>query len=236
MTSTSTTTTTESTALDRIIQSELASGRDVTNEENSTAVDDVATLLVAGFDPASVALTCAVSELSRNRQMETKLIDEIDSVLGNRKHVTLDDVSQLAYTSCVFKEVLRLCPPAYASVRTLVDARTYAGVAVPAGSDVAVNFFALHRQEKYWKDPDTFNPDRFASPINANAFMPFSSGERVCAGNVVAEILVKMTLARLYQTFRIRLVDEEEKLVFDQDMILRPRTDLLCRIEPRSLF
>eukprot|EP00118_Oscarella_pearsei_P028271 m.1800 g.1800 ORF g.1800 m.1800 type:complete len:487 (+) comp7861_c0_seq1:201-1661(+) len=220
-------------ALSRIIQMRKDNPELTRDDE----LDEVVTLLLAGFDPLSVALSCAVASIERNEKIKEKLIAEIDSVLGKKEAVAFEDLPELKYTESVFHEALRFCPPAYATVRTLPNERRYCGVSIPAGSDVTASFYILHGLDKFWDNPAVFNPDRFKDghrDIEPYTYLPFSGGHRICLGETMATMQAKIVLARLYQTFQVTLVDKSEPLEFYQDMLMRPKMDVLCRLKRRK--
>lgn len=201
-------------------------------------IDEVATIFVAGYDTTATALCLAIREMSQAPEIERRLCEEITEVLGSRKHVKFEDLAKLQFTAAIFKEVLRLCPAAYATIRQMENPTSMCGVNIPAKSNLVVSFYVMHRIPAYWKEPDRFSPDRFLMKEKKNiepfTYMPFGLGPRACLGKQVANIEATLVLARLYQTFRFEVLEDPKTWGLTQDMVLRPNTDVLCKVHLRT--
>jgi cytochrome P450 len=87
------------------------------------------------------------------------------------------------------------------------------GYDVPKGTTVVINYWALHHDPKYWKDPETFDPYRYLDEhgkmkaITPKSWLPFSTGYRVCLGETIAKPELLLMCANLLQRFQIRLPD-----------------------------
>jgi cytochrome P450 len=170
--------------------------------------DEAMTLFGAGHETTSNGLTWAMYLISQHPEVEAKLTAELDSVLCGRAP-TLDDLPNLPYTDMIFKEALRLYPPAFAAVRETAEDMTLAGYPVQKGRLVMLNFFAVHRDPRFWDEPEHFNPERF-SPENEKqipryAYLPFGAGPRVCVGNMFAMMEARLILATVFQHWRLSL-------------------------------
>ena len=107
-------------------------------------------------------------------------------------------------------EALRLYPPAFVIVREAIAADSYGGVAIPAGSQVLIAPWVLHRHRKLWTNPDSFDPARFLDAANQPqnfTYRPFGVGPRVCgcAKFPIAEAVLIMVMT--IQRFRIARAD-----------------------------
>jgi cytochrome P450 len=130
------------------------------------------------------------------------LTQEIDTVLGGRP-VRADDLARLPYLDAVARETLRLYPPAYALGREVVEPFELGGYLLPRGAQIAVVPFAMHRNRRYWKQPERFRPARWLDgethDLPRYAYMPFGGGHRVCIGSHFASLELSLVLATLVQ-------------------------------------
>ena len=105
-------------------------------------------------------------------------------------------------TDChlVFKEALRLYPPASGTARVISKNTTICGYPISQETNISISFYCIQRSPSYWHDPLQFNPDRFheGESNNLQAFMPFSVGNRSCLGHQFAEMEVKILFAKIF--------------------------------------
>jgi cytochrome P450 len=187
--------------------------------------DEVMTLLIAGHETVSTALTWTWYLLSQHPEVERRLYSELDEVLGG--HVpTVDHLSRLSYTRMVLEEVLRLYPPAWVFGRKAISDDEIGGYFIPANSMIVLSPYVTHRNPAFWENPEAFNPERFTPERSAGrphyAYFPFGGGSRMCIGNNFALMEMQLILATIAQRYRLHLVPghpvEPEAL-----LSLRPR-------------
>jgi cytochrome P450 len=170
--------------------------------------DELLTMLVAGHETTATALTWAWALLDRHPEAATKLHAELDAVLGDRAP-TGADLPRLAYTRMVIDETMRLYPPIYLFSRAVKAADTIGGYSIPRGSSVEICAYVTHRHPEFWPDPERFAPERFAPEQVAArhkfAYIPFSSGPRICIGNNFALMEATLALAAIARRLRLRL-------------------------------
>ena len=170
--------------------------------------DEVMTIFLAGHETTANALAWTVVLLGKSPDVERRLVKELDEVLGGRTP-TMADVPKLQYTSMVLKESMRLFPPVWSLARRVVQDETIDGVTLPKDAIVFMCPFALHRLPKYWKDPEAFDPERFApdaEPPTKGAYLPFSMGQRKCIGDTFAMVEAQLGLATMLQRVHLSLV------------------------------
>jgi cytochrome P450 len=187
----------------------VLSARDPETGETMTdqqARDELLTILVAGTEPTAVTLAWAFHELGRHPEVQEKLRDELESVLEGGP-VTHSNMRHLAYTNQVLSEVTRM-HPALAVMRRPTVPLELGGVSIPAGTELAFSPRALHRDSRYFDDPDTFDPDRWlperAQQVPRTAFIPFSDGSRRCIGENFGWVEMVVALASIITRWRLR--------------------------------
>ncbi|HZS20690.1 MAG TPA: cytochrome P450 [Pseudonocardiaceae bacterium] len=173
--------------------------------------DELITFLVAGHDTTATTLTYALWALGHHTQMQDRVAAEA-SALGPRM-LTVDDVPHLSYTVQVIHEALRLCPPAAAIGRLAMTDIVVDGFRIPAGTNLIVGTYALHRDPALWDDPQRFDPDRFAAHRskgrNRWQYLPFGAGPRSCIGDHFAMLEATLGLATLVRAVEICSIDDE---------------------------
>jgi cytochrome P450 len=170
--------------------------------------DEMMTLFLAGHETTANLLTWTWYLLSQHPAVETALLEEVDGVLQGRAP-SAADLPNLPRTEMVVRESLRLYPPAPGVAREPIEDVTIGGYPVPKGSLVTVNTFAMHRDARFFPEPERFDPDRFApgweQRIPRYAYLPFGGGPRVCIGNSFAVMEARLILATLAQRWRLSL-------------------------------
>jgi cytochrome P450 len=169
--------------------------------------DEVATMLIAGYETTAVALTWTFYLLSQHPEVEARLHQELAALDGRAP--TLADAERLPYTRQVIDEALRLYPPVWAVVRGAAVDDVIDGHAIKKGSYVMVSPWVVQRSPGWWPEPEAFRPERFArdaQELPRYAYFPFIGGPRQCIGNTFALLEATIMLATLAQRFRLRLV------------------------------
>lgn len=144
-------------------------------------------------------------------EIQKKLRDELDTVLGHGVQVTEPEIQKLPYLQAVVKETLRLrmAIPLLVPHMNLHDAKL-GGFDIPAESKILVNAWWLANNPAHWKKPEEFRPERFLeeeSKVEANGndfrYLPFGVGRRSCPGIILALPILGITLGRLVQNFEL---------------------------------
>ena len=176
-----------------------------TGMSDEQARDELLTIYIAGHHTTSVALSWTFYLLSKHPEIEQRLLDEIEAVIGQRR-ITLDDLPRLNYTEMVIKESLRLYPPAYALfAREALEDVEVGGHWIKKGGWVFMYPYVVQRDPHNFENPETFDPDRFSpqriESIPKHAYIPFGEGPHVCIGERFAMMefmLVVPTILRQY--------------------------------------
>jgi cytochrome P450 len=191
----------------------LAQDEDGSQMTDKQVRDEALTLLLAGHETTANALTWCWYLLSQNADAEKRFHQEIDEVLKGQLP-TFDDLPRLPYVTGVFAEALRLYPPAPNIGRRVVNDYPIGEFTLPAKSIVLMSPYVVHRDPRWWSDPEKFEPARWSSPEGREegekrpkfAYFPFGGGTRVCIGERFAWAEGVLVLATLGQKWRMRLV------------------------------
>ncbi len=198
-------------------------------------IDEILTLVVAGHETTASGLNWTWYLLSQHPEVESKLHEEIDSAAADDAP-SLAQMERLAYTRQVIDEALRLYPPGWLLSRRTVASDVLSGCEIPAGANVLLPLYLLHRHPRYWRDPDAFKPERFAPEQEAErprfAYMPFAAGPRHCIGETFALYEMLMHLHRVGR--RLRLVYLPDKPIeLEAQINLRTRHPFFMKLERR---
>ncbi|MDO9104830.1 MAG: cytochrome P450 [Methylovulum sp.] len=197
--------------------------------------NELIVLFMAGHETTANTLAWAWYLISQCPDVEQRLHDEVDAVLGNRS-ATFADVAKLTYTRAVIEETMRLYPPVPILSREASADDTIRRRHIPAGSIMLVVPWLLHRHKQYWQQPDHFIPERFLddAPVKPDKFtyIPFSVGPRVCIAKFFGTVETTLCLAILARQFRLR-VPEGHQVTHECRLTLRPKDNLPMQISPR---
>ncbi|KAL9176444.1 hypothetical protein ABFS82_02G178500 [Erythranthe guttata] len=205
-------------------------------------------MIFRGTDTVAVLMEWILARLVLHPDIQSKVHEELDKVVGRSRAVTESDLTELVYLTAVVKEVLRLHPPGplLSWSRLSIRDSTVDGYHVPAGTTAMVNMWAIMRDPGVWVDPLTFNPDRFMgqSPNSDISVLgsdlrlaPFGSGRRSCPGKTLGMSTVNFWVATLLHEFQFvggggQSVDLSEMLRLSCEMA----NPLVVRVRPRRCF
>ncbi|KAK9096922.1 hypothetical protein Sjap_022419 [Stephania japonica] len=202
-------------------------------------------VFVFGVDSTSASIVWALGFLILEREAQEKLFNEVEAKLGgSRRMVRVEDVSEMVYVHAVVKETLRMRPVAPTAVphKAATDSELK-GLKVKQGTALLVNLYALLNDEKAWKEPKRFVPERFVKRDGVlddlkkmeRYYVPFGAGRRACPGMELAKVELAVVVANLVNTFEWRSVVEGQPP--DLSEVLNPllgmKTPLEARIVPR---
>ncbi|MBZ2179388.1 MAG: cytochrome P450 [Acidobacteriota bacterium] len=169
--------------------------------------DEALTLFLAGHETTATALAWTWYLLAQHLDAEAALHAELAHVLGDRLP-TFDDLPRLRYTQQIFAESMRLYPPAWAIGRMAREPLELGGYTLPAKSIVLLSPYLMHRNPRFWPDPDRFDPARWADGDFYKrdfTYFPFGGGPRICVGERFAWMEGALLLAVIAQRWRFRL-------------------------------
>ncbi len=171
--------------------------------------DELVTLLLAGHETTASTLGWTLHLIDNEPEVRRRLREEADRVLGGRLPIYAD-LHHLRFTTMVVEEAMRLYPPVWLLPRLAVAEDVVGGYRVPAGADVVILPYTLHRHPEFWTAPQRFDPDRF-DPARARdrpryAYIPFGAGPRVCVGSSLGLMEAVFVLAMIARELRLSTV------------------------------
>jgi cytochrome P450 len=196
-------------------------------------IDEVLTLIVAGHETTAAALTWTWYLVSQHPRVAELLQAEADRTKADEV-MGLGAAEAMSFTHQVLQESLRLYPPGWLLTRRAIEADELGGFAIAPRTDVFISPYMLHRHPAFWNQAEEFQPERFADADERHkfAYIPFAVGPRHCIGENIAmfEMLVHMrTMTRRFRLTRAT----NEPIEFEAQINLRPRSNLMMRVETR---
>ena len=196
--------------------------------------DHAMTLLAAGHETTSNALTVTLHLLSGHPTERARLQAELDAGLAGSPP-SAADLERLPFLDAVLREALRLYPPVWVVGRRARNADLVAGFHLPAGSFCLMSQWVMHRTPAFWPDPARFRPERWLPPARPPApftYFPFGAGPRTCIGMPFALLEARLALAVLLQRFTPEALPGQ-RLRLSPVVTLRPRGGVRVRLRAR---
>jgi cytochrome P450 len=198
--------------------------------------DEVMTLIGAGYDTTALALCYAWYLLAQHRDVEARLMAELDKVLGDRPP-GLEDLPRLTYTEKILKEAMRLYPPAWVVAREAIEAFEIGGYRLPPRTNFVLCSWLVHRDPRFYDEPHAFRPERWTEEFERRlpkfAYFPFGGGQRTCIGASFAKMQTSLMLATMAQQFRLSLAPGF-KLELRPTITLQPRDGIRVVVAERA--
>jgi cytochrome P450 len=218
--------------LDMLLRARDADGNPMSDAQLR---DEVMTLFLAGHETTAIALSWACYLVAQNPNIEAKLVEELQAVLGGRVP-TPEDLPRLRYTEMVIKEAMRLYPAVWGIGRRAIGDCELGGYRVPAGSNIFILQWRTQRDSRFFPDPERFDPERWREdPVRSGkiprfAYFPFGGGPRVCVGASFAMMEATLLLAMIQQRFHLEIVAGHPIELF-ASVTLRPKYGI--RVKPQ---
>jgi len=192
--------------------------------------DEIMTLFLAGHETTANVLSWTWFLLGQNPEVEKNLVEELRRVLGGRVP-TPADLPQLVYIDTVLRESMRLYPPVWVIGRRALAPFRLGEYELPADTNILISQLIMHKDTRYFSEPERFNPDRWsandshAASSPRFAYFPFGGGPRVCIGAGFAMMEAVLLLATIAQQFRIQIAPGQ-KVKMQPTVTLRPRNGI----------
>ncbi|XP_065214565.1 cytochrome P450 4C1-like isoform X2 [Planococcus citri] len=200
--------------------------------------NEVQTFMFAGHDTTKATISFCLYCLSRNEDVQSKLLEEIKTTFSDTEgNPSYQDYVNMKYLECVIKETMRL----YATIpivsrKVNEDVRLPSGFLLPTGSLVNMFIFFLHRDKNLYPNPEKFYPERFESRDNRPpfAFIPFSAGPRNCIGQKFAMIEMKIIISKLLLQYQFLPAIKSDPPMIETCLVIRSMNKLPVRITQRN--
>ncbi len=192
--------------------------------------DECLTILLAGHETIANALTYALFLLAQHPEDAAKIRTEVDRVTGVR-NLQGQAYEQLVFTRCALLESMRLYPPVWVLGRAITQPCSVGAYTAPRNSILFASQYLLHRDARFFSEPEAFRPERFLGTNKAHqfAYFPFGIGPRRCIGEGFALMEGVLALGTILQRWQVGLLPET-KLVLDPKITLRPKLPLLVTV------
>ena len=199
--------------------------------DKNEIIEESLTFLMAGHETSANALCWILFFLSRHPEIQDEVSQEVNSL--SEEAYTLEN---LAYTTAVVKEAMRLRPPIWIMERHVTEETEIGGFQIPPNSSVVLPIYTIHRHPEHWDDPDVFNPKRFLSNTDNPAYIPFGVGARSCIGSHLAMLETAILTAMLIKKLKLS-VNRDKSVKLEPGLTLRPAESVhidLCVRQPQD--
>lgn len=166
-------------------------------------------LILAAHDTTTITLTNSLNFLSQNEDYRKKILEESLVV----DHTDISSLKNGNYAEAMFKEAMRVYPPVPFSNRYVVEDTVVNGANLKKGSFLTLCPLLLHHDDRYWDEPDVFDPTKFLDPSYHNeAYFPFAGGAHTCIGKFFASYMYKNVIYKFVETFNDYTIDDKLKI------------------------
>ncbi|KAG7486616.1 cytochrome P450 4V2 [Solea senegalensis] len=222
--------------LDMLLKTTDENGNKMSHQDIQEEVD---TFMFEGHDTTAAAMNWALHLIGSHPEVHSKVNEELQEVFGSSdRHANTEDLKKLKYLDCVIKEALRLFPSVPFFARSICEDCHIKGFKIPKGANAIIVTYALHRDPRYYPEPEEFRPDRFL-PDNCvgrppYAYIPFSAGLRNCIGQRFAQMEEKVVLSSILRKFNVEACQKREELQPIGELILRPEKGIWIKLERKA--
>ena len=185
-------------------------------------IDEIKILFIAGHETTANALTFTLHLLGNHPEIQQKIFDELIEIESQTDDI-VEQLQKMTYTNAVINESMRLFPPAWITDRQNVVDDTLLSYHIKKETLIGISFYELHRNPKYWKNPDEFIPERFLGEqkkISMQYFYPFGAGPRMCIGTGFAIYEMSLTFFKIIKKYKIKPVSKD--IQFNPLVTLKP--------------
>ena len=177
-------------------------------------IDEIKILFIAGHETTANALTFTMHLLGNHPEIQQKIFDELIEIESQTDDI-IEQLQKMTYTNAVINESMRLYPPAWITDRENIEDDTLLGYHIKDKTLIGVSFYELHRNQKYWDNPEEFNPERFLGEQKKESykyFYPFGAGPRMCIGLGFAMYEMSLTLSYVVKKYQITSAKKDIQL------------------------
>ena len=207
--------------------------------------DNVITMLIAGHETTSNAVTWTYYLISQHPEVEQKMFEEIDSVLlknmdGKKKiyNQTIKDLPKFKYIEKIFRESMRIYPPVWSIGRLVEEDYLIDKYTIPKGSSILMSQYVMHHDSRYYDNPSEFNPDRWTDEFKRHlprfSYFPFGGGIRGCIGESFAWQEGILLIATVSSYWKLELIPSQ-KIRIDPGITLNPKNGIKMKSRIKSI-
>ncbi|GCC17901.1 hypothetical protein chiPu_0021594, partial [Chiloscyllium punctatum] len=188
------------------------------HENNLMASAD--SMFTAGMETTSTTLRWGMLLMMKYPEIQRKVHEEIIRVIGSERPPRVEDRKDMPYTDAVIHEIQRFgdIVPLGITHETTVDVN-FRGYFIPKGTCVIPLLSSVLYDKTQWEKPNEFNPSHFLNAegkfVKRNAFIPFSAGRRICAGETLAKMELFLFFTTLIQKFKFQVPPNVSELDLD---------------------
>lgn len=219
--------------LDMLLETKYEDGSKMTNQQ---LLDEAIVLYVAGHETSAIALSWAWYLLATHPEIEEHFLIKIQKEIGSQV-LSFEQLNKLSYSLQIIEETMRLYPPAWIIDREPLSDDEFNGIQIEKSHDVVCLVYGVHRNPKYWKDPEKFDPERFSLENKKKhvpySYIPFGGGPRLCIGNNFALMEMQFVLTMLHRRYQFELLPGH-KIEINPLITLRPRYGIKARVKKRA--
>ncbi|MEO1191862.1 MAG: cytochrome P450 [Pseudomonadota bacterium] len=209
------------------------SGSGFTREE---LIDQLGVLFLAGHETTASALTWVFYILAEQPDLLARVRTEVEAVAGDGP-ITLEHTKRLPFVRNIFRETLRLYPPITFLPRVADRTTRIGNKRIKKGAMIIISPWTLHRNHRYWTNPDAFDPNRFSPEREGEqvpgAYIPFGLGPRICVGAGFAAVESALIVARLARRYDVKVLAPEQVRPVAR-LTTRPKEQIRVLVSRRS--
>jgi cytochrome P450 len=210
--------------------------RDSKNFTEEDIFGELKTFLVAGFDTTANTITWFLQNIGSYPEIQKRIQDELHDIFSDdpSRETTMEDLKQMRYLEACIKESMRFTSTTPYTVRDCAEDVEVSSrsLVIPKDATVLLYHYFVHKDRKHWKDPFTFNPDRFFESTekrNPFAFIPFSAGPRNCPGQKYASLEQKGLLSSILRNFTVISLQPTSSIQIEPAVTMKPKQKLRMR-------
>ncbi|WP_281991566.1 cytochrome P450 [Aquimarina aggregata] len=196
--------------------------RDITNQD---IMDEVLGLILGGHETTSISIYWTIRHMMDNLDIYNKVVEEFDEVVKGEE-LKLEHLSKLEYVDKLISEGLRVSSASWVISREAIQKDKIDGYTIEKGDSVMMSSFTIHKHKDFWDSPSEFNPERFNEKLpHRYAYIPFSSGPKMCLGMSFSIMEMKIILYHLIKSNYLTSIPIG-KMEFVPMITLRPKKDV----------
>jgi len=193
--------------------------------------------LLAAYHTSAISVAWTIYELTQHPEVQRKGQEEVDAILKG-KSPTLDDIDKMTYINQIIKESMRMNTPGPFAARLVDEEVDISGYKLAKGTTLFYPLSAIHKNSEYWPEPEKFDPERFTpekvKKMNPLSYCPFGLGARICPGERLAWLEMRLLLALLLQRFSFQLACPKEEIVPVERFVRMAKNDVKVHLIKRN--